>query len=1114
MYRIYDKGRVVLTSAALCVLLSACGGGGGSDGGGVAPPPPPPPPPATYTIGGTVTGLKGAGLVLRNNGGDSLSVTTAGAFTFATAVNAGAAYAVTVATQPAGQSCAVSNGSGTANAKVTNVAIACSDVTAPPPPPPNTYAIGGTVTGLTGTGLVLLNNGGNDLAVTANGTFAFSTRLASNATYNVTIGTQPSNQSCTVTNGSGTSATDVTSVVVSCTAINQPPPGSYTIGGTTTGLAGTGLVLQNNGGNDLAVTANGTFAFTTSIVQGGAYAVSVKTQPSNPAQTCAVSSASGTVAAANVTTVAVACTTNVHALNVVATGLKDQLIVRDSVSGKDVVLSDQGAKLLATVPAGQRYRIDVPVRPMNIGARIHQNCAVAAGSGVMPDAPVTVKVTCSDVRARFAYAANFADDTISVYSAESRADENIATGRLRHRTYARTGDGPVSVSAITELNLDYVYVANYNSNTLSVFQSNGGRLKALQTINTGSAPLFVTVDPWAGKFVYVANSGSDNISLYGIDVPTGALTLRGTYAAGDYPSSISFAPSGRYAYVTNQNAGTLSVYAVDVNTGVLSAVGTAVSTGATPTSVAVDAAERFVYVTSAGTHTVAAYVIEDNGALTPVGQPVATGRSPSGIAIDPQGQFAYVANADSDTVSAYHINWRTGGLTLLQETAPSAGSHPAAVTVDPSGRFLYVVNTLGQDVSIFDITQGALAGQPALVSRGRVPTQSRPRSMVFTHGLIGVVHRARNVHVAVPGLRNDIDPKLGDVHIYSCGITDSGGMGSTAGHLLALKGGSTLNARDLAVDPFGRFLYVTYAALNDMAAFGTSSGGGVAVPLGVVATGALPMALAVDPSGTYVYALNHDSATISQYRVDPAALDQGGNLLQPEDTVPALADPAAMSMDPAGNFLVVAYGTGAIQTFRIDKATGKLTSISAQVVGDGTHVPNAVTVDPTGNNVYVAEGWQKGVDGTLYTYAVNHADQSLSLVGTPLSTYDIPRQITVDPFGQRVYVTNLNASPDAVPLMSTDVAVYNADPFSGVLTRPTGVDFVVSNENLGISDLVLDPSGKFAYTARYHKDIRLGDLLFRRINPSDGVWSPVVVGDQGACRNVGGTAVAVTESFE
>jgi len=109
--------------ALLCTaVLAACGGGGGGGdgggggGGGNTP----------HTIGGRVDGLTGAGLVLQNNGGNNLAVSAAGNFQFTQTVAHGAAYAVTVLTQPQGQACAVANGSGTANAAVSNVVVTCA----------------------------------------------------------------------------------------------------------------------------------------------------------------------------------------------------------------------------------------------------------------------------------------------------------------------------------------------------------------------------------------------------------------------------------------------------------------------------------------------------------------------------------------------------------------------------------------------------------------------------------------------------------------------------------------------------------------------------------------------------------------------------------------------------------------------------------------------------------------------------------------------------------------------------------------------------------------------------------------------------------------------------
>jgi hypothetical protein len=86
-----------------------------------------PPVVATHTIGGTTSGLGGAGLVLQNNGTDNLSISANGSFTFATLVAEGAPYNITVLQQPSGQTCVVTNNTGTMGVSdVTNISINCS----------------------------------------------------------------------------------------------------------------------------------------------------------------------------------------------------------------------------------------------------------------------------------------------------------------------------------------------------------------------------------------------------------------------------------------------------------------------------------------------------------------------------------------------------------------------------------------------------------------------------------------------------------------------------------------------------------------------------------------------------------------------------------------------------------------------------------------------------------------------------------------------------------------------------------------------------------------------------------------------------------------------------
>ena len=246
---------------------------------------------STYSVGGTVSGLSGT-VVLQDNGGDDLTLTANGAFSFATKLAGGAAYAVTVKSNPSGQTCIVANGTGTIDsADVTNVAVTCA---ASP-----TYSVGGSVSGLSGT-VVLQDNGGDDLTLTANGAFTFATKLAGGAAYAVTVKSNPSGQTCLVANGTGTiDSADVTNVAVTCAA--SP---TYSVGGSVSGLSGT-VVLQDNGGDDLTLTANGAFSFATKLAGGAAYAVTVKSNPSG--QTCSVANGTGTIDSADVTNVAVTC---------------------------------------------------------------------------------------------------------------------------------------------------------------------------------------------------------------------------------------------------------------------------------------------------------------------------------------------------------------------------------------------------------------------------------------------------------------------------------------------------------------------------------------------------------------------------------------------------------------------------------------------------------------------------------------------------------------------------------------------------------------------------------------------------------------------------------------
>ena len=348
------KNLLFATLMAASLVAAACsgpvggtsGGGGGGGTGGAGP----------FTIGGTVTGLTGTGMVLQNNGGDSLTISGNGSFTFATKITSGGAFSVAVSTPPSNptQTCTVAGGSGIATANVTTVQVTCST---------GTVAIGVTVAGLSGTGLVL-QNGTDFLTITGTTTTTqFKNAIPFGQTYNVVVSQQPTSpaQTCTVTNGTGTATQGVTiNVQVTCSL------GTISIGGSVSGYSGgTGFVLQNNGGDNLTISKNGTFTFAKLVPVNGAYNVTVFTQPAGPNQTCTVTNGTGN-AAANVTNISVVCPAVFHPIDVNVVGVlgsSGAMQLQDN-GGDNLATPKNGAYTFATpIAHGSTYDVSIFVAP-------------------------------------------------------------------------------------------------------------------------------------------------------------------------------------------------------------------------------------------------------------------------------------------------------------------------------------------------------------------------------------------------------------------------------------------------------------------------------------------------------------------------------------------------------------------------------------------------------------------------------------------------------------------------------------------------------------------------------------------------------------------------------
>lgn len=201
------KSILTLCALTLAAGLAACGGGT-----------------SRYTVGGTVSGLQYPGLILTNNLSDDVTVGAPGvdangnvknvSYQFPKQLDYGDAYSVTVKQPPLHQECEPSNVPGNVTQEIAgrlssiNAAFVCRLTS---------HTIGVEVTGLKADRQVVLNNGSSKLTVVKPGSFDFPDRVTYGDTYGVTVLTQPTDQTCTVTGGAGRMEdADVKSIQVNC----------------------------------------------------------------------------------------------------------------------------------------------------------------------------------------------------------------------------------------------------------------------------------------------------------------------------------------------------------------------------------------------------------------------------------------------------------------------------------------------------------------------------------------------------------------------------------------------------------------------------------------------------------------------------------------------------------------------------------------------------------------------------------------------------------------------------------------------------------------------------------------------------------------------------------
>jgi 6-phosphogluconolactonase (cycloisomerase 2 family) len=188
------------------------------------------------------------------------------------------------------------------------------------------------------------------------------------------------------------------------------------------------------------------------------------------------------------------------------------------------------------------------------------------------------------------------------------------------------------------------------------------------------------------------------------------------------------------------------------------------------------------------------------------------------------------------------------------------------------------------------------------------------------------------------------------------------------------------------------------------------------------------------------------------------AIVVGGVIMTPAITLPgnnflAGVSPSAITVDPTGQFVYVVNstaGTGNISAYSINTTTGALTSLGAAVTAAVN--PQSISVDASGKYAYVANYDGFGAASTAFVsqYSIGSTGALTPMAPATVLAAGQPLNAAADPSGKYVYVTNANGTMSQYTIGAT-----------GGLTPMAASVTVSTAPNM---PLTVDPSGKFAYT--------------------------------------------------
>jgi 6-phosphogluconolactonase len=377
------------------------------------------------------------------------------------------------------------------------------------------------------------------------------------------------------------------------------------------------------------------------------------------------------------------------------------------------------------------------------------------------------------------------------------------------------------------------------------------------------------------------------------------------------------------------------------------AAGTSLAVGLGLAACSRDYTAAYVYAVSSATGSVSAFAVDyQTGVLTQLsGSPFSSQlTNPTSVVASPTNKTIYVIGGTQNAeVEQYSIG--SDGKIYAGNTYNITGTYPTGATVDPTGRFLYVTYTYETHVyngtsndygpghpgpggiTIFPINSDGTLGTPLNTNVGNNPVGIAVSIPTCT--ATPLLPGTTTGQIACNVLNSGTTANNGYENVFAFVLDQEGSTFSpgasptlvtlvqnpTSGALTltpqttlssSLKTYQGINAGVLpsavAVDPTGRFVYFTDAAQNE--AFGftinyTTTGAltTMNVSNNPVATGLYPVAITIEPRGKYLYIANYNSNTVSSFSIDPASGNLGGTASVGNFAVSTA--PSCVTVDPA-----------------------------------------------------------------------------------------------------------------------------------------------------------------------------------------------------------------------